>query len=68
MSTARTAVYSGVPARTLGHGRGAPAAGLFDRLIIADGRAHHKKTLFSLDERVAQVQPLPLADQRDAGV
>ena len=29
------------------------AAGLFDRLIIAVATAHHKKTLFTLDERLA---------------
>ena len=29
--------------------------GLFDRLIVAVAVAHHKKTLFSLDERVRQV-------------
>ena len=32
------------------------AAGLFDRLVIAVAVAHHKKTLFSLDERVRQVE------------
>ncbi len=29
------------------------AAGLFDQLIIAVAMAHHKKTLFTLDERLA---------------
>ena len=28
------------------------AAGLFDQVIIAVARAHHKKTMFSLDERL----------------
>ena len=32
------------------------AAGLFDQLIIAVAAAHHKKTLFSLQYRVEQVQ------------
>ena len=32
------------------------AAGLFDQLIIAVAKAHHKKTLFSLDARVAMAQ------------
>ena len=29
------------------------AAGLFDRVVIAVAIAHHKKTLFTLDERLA---------------
>ena len=55
---ARIAVYSGTfDPYTLGHDDVVRrAAGLFDRLIIAVARAHHKKTLFSLDERVAQVR------------
>ncbi len=32
------------------------AAGLFDQLIIAVAAAHHKKTLFSLDDRVLMAQ------------
>ena len=32
------------------------AAGLFDQLIIAVAAAHHKKTLFSLDNRVSMAQ------------
>lgn len=32
------------------------AAGLFDRVIVAVAIAHHKKTLFSLDERLAMVR------------
>ena len=60
MSTpaARTAVYSDTfDPYTLGHEDVVRrAAGLFDRLIIAVAVAHHKKTLFSLDERVAQVR------------
>lgn len=36
------------------------AAGLFDRLIVAVAAAHHKKTLFTLAERIALVeQSLP---------
>lgn len=54
----RTAVYSGTfDPYTLGHDDVVcRAAGLFDQLIIAVARAHHKKTLFSLDERVEQVR------------
>lgn len=32
------------------------AAGLFDRFIVAVAAGHHKKTLFSLDERMEMVQ------------
>ena len=65
--TLRIAVYSGTfDPFTLGHDdvvrRG---AGLFDQLIIAVAVAHHKKTLFSLEQRVAQVQA---ATQDIAGV
>jgi len=54
----RTAVYSGTfDPFTLGHDDVVRrAAGLFDQIIIAVAVAHHKKTLFSLAERVAQVQ------------
>ena len=54
----RIAVYSGTfDPFTLGHDDVVRrAAGLFDRLIIAVAVAHHKKTLFSLEQRVAQVQ------------
>ena len=31
------------------------AAGLFDQLIVAVAVAHHKKTLFTLDQRIALV-------------
>ena len=31
------------------------AAGLFDELIVAVAVAHHKKTLFTLEQRIAQV-------------
>ena len=58
MVTSRTAVYSGTfDPFTLGHDDVVRrAAGLFDRLVIAVAAAHHKKTLFSLEARVAQVQ------------
>lgn len=53
----RTAVYSGTfDPITLGHEDVIRrAAGLFDRLIVAVAVAHHKKTLFPLDERLAMV-------------
>lgn len=54
----RIAVYSGTfDPFTLGHADVVRrAAGLFDELIIGVAAAHHKKTLFSLEERIAQVQ------------
>ena len=56
--SSRIAVYSGTfDPFTLGHDDVVRrATGLFDQLIIAVAMAHHKKTLFSLDERVAQVR------------
>ena len=58
MASSRIAVYSGTfDPFTLGHEDVVRrAAGLFDELVIAVAVAHHKKTLFSLDERVRQVQ------------
>jgi pantetheine-phosphate adenylyltransferase len=55
---ARIAVYSGTfDPLTLGHEDVVRrAAGLFDQLIVAVAVAHHKKTLFSLDERVQLAQ------------
>lgn len=54
----RIAVYSGTfDPFTRGHDDVVRrAAGLFDQLVIAVAVAHHKKTLFSLDERVQQVR------------
>jgi pantetheine-phosphate adenylyltransferase len=54
----RIAVYSGTfDPVTLGHEDVARrAAGLFDELVIAVAVAHHKKTRFSLDERMALVR------------
>ena len=65
--TARTAIYSGTfDPVTLGHldviGR---AATLFDRLVVAVAVAHHKKTLFSLTERMDLLQA-SLAEQGGA--
>ncbi|WP_395057906.1 pantetheine-phosphate adenylyltransferase [Polaromonas sp.] len=54
----RIAVYSGTfDPFTLGHADVVRrAAGLFDELIIGVAAAHHKKTWFSLDARIAQVR------------
>jgi pantetheine-phosphate adenylyltransferase len=54
----RIAVYSGTfDPYTLGHADVvARAAGLFDELVVAVAVAHHKKTLFSLAQRVSQVE------------
>jgi len=56
--TSRIAVYSGTfDPFTLGHDDVVRrAAALFDQVVIAVAIAHHKKTLFSLDQRVAQVR------------
>jgi pantetheine-phosphate adenylyltransferase len=54
----RIAVYSGTfDPFTLGHADVVRrTAGLFDGVIIGVAAAHHKKTLFSLEQRMAQVQ------------
>ncbi len=53
----RIAVYSGTfDPITLGHEDVIQrAAGLFDELIVAVAVAHHKKTQFTLDQRIAMV-------------
>jgi len=53
-----TAVYSGTfDPLTLGHEDAIRrAAQMFDHVIIAVARAHHKSTLFSLEERLALAQ------------
>jgi pantetheine-phosphate adenylyltransferase len=58
LTSLRIAVYSGTfDPFTLGHEDVVRrAVGLFDHLIIAVAVAHHKKTLFSLSERVRQVE------------
>lgn len=63
----RIAVYSGTfDPLTLGHEDVAlRAAAVFDRVMVAVARAHHKKTRFSLDERLAMVQAF--ADARAPG-
>ena len=55
---ARTAVYCGTfDPFTLGHEDVVRrAAGLFDQLLIAVAVAHHKKTLFSPEERLRLVE------------
>lgn len=58
MSTPRIAVYSGTfDPLTLGHEDVVRrACSLFDEVILAVATAHHKKTRFTLDERIAQAQ------------
>lgn len=53
----RVAVYSGTfDPITLGHEDVIQrAAGLFDEMIVAVAVAHHKKTQFTLDQRIAMV-------------
>ena len=55
MSRSVTAVYSGTfDPITLGHEDVVyRAAQMFDKVVVAVAAAHHKKTLFSLDERLA---------------
>ena len=63
----RIAVYSGTfDPYTLGHADVVQrAAGLFDQLVVAVAAAHHKKTLFSLDQRVASPNGCSRATQGD---
>jgi pantetheine-phosphate adenylyltransferase len=58
VSARRVAVYSGTfDPLTLGHEDVVRrAAGLFDELVLAVAVAHHKKTLFTLDERIAMAR------------
>ena len=58
MSPSRTAIYSGTfDPVTLGHlDVIVRAATLFDHLVVAVAAAHHKNTLFSLNERIALLQ------------
>ena len=58
MSRSVTAVYSGTfDPITLGHEDVVyRAAQMFDKVVVAVAAAHHKKTLFSLDERLALVK------------
>ena len=57
-NAAVTAVYSGTfDPLTLGHEDAIRrAAQMFDQVIIAVAVAHHKKTMFSLDERLEMVR------------
>ena len=57
MSTATIAVYPGTfDPITLGHqDLIARAAALFDTVIVAVAAAYHKKTMFTLEERLATV-------------
>jgi pantetheine-phosphate adenylyltransferase len=57
-SQGRIAVYSGTfDPFTLGHADVLQrAAGLFHRVIVAVATAHHKKTLFTPDQRAEQVR------------
>jgi len=56
--TTITAIYPGTfDPITLGHeDLMRRAAGMFERLVLAVAVGHHKKTLFSLDERLAMAQ------------
>jgi len=58
MSRAVTAVYSGTfDPLTLGHEDIVyRASQMFDKVVVAVSTAHHKKTLFTLDERLAMAQ------------
>ena len=59
-TTPLTAVYPGTfDPMTLGHADlMARAARLFDKLVVAVAAGHHKRTLFTLDERLAMAKEL----------
>lgn len=60
MSRTVTAVYSGTfDPITLGHEDVVHRASqMFDKVVVAVATAHHKKTMFTLDERLAMAQEL----------
>ena len=60
MSTGITAVYPGTfDPMTLGHlDMVRRAAQLFEHIIVVVAAGHHKKTMFTLDERMAMAQEL----------
>jgi len=60
MSTGITAVYPGTfDPMTMGHlDMVRRAAQLFEHIIVVVAAGHHKKTMFSLDERMAMAQEL----------
>ena len=68
MSAVVTAVFPGTfDPITLGHqDLIRRSAGLFGQVVVAVAMAHHKKTLFTLDERLAMVRDVfqPLANVR----
>jgi pantetheine-phosphate adenylyltransferase len=63
MSRSVTAVYSGTfDPITLGHEDVVyRAAQMFDKVVVAVAVAHHKKTMFTLDERLALAQEVTLS-------
>jgi pantetheine-phosphate adenylyltransferase len=68
-TTVLTAVYPGTfDPMTLGHeDLVRRASGLFERLIVAVAVGHHKKTMFTIDERLAMAQEL-VADYANVAV
>ena len=60
MSRTVTAVYSGTfDPITLGHEDVVyRSSQMFDKVVVAVATAHHKKTMFTLDERLAMAQEL----------
>jgi pantetheine-phosphate adenylyltransferase len=69
MSRSVLAVYPGTfDPMTLGHSDVIRrAAQLFDRVIVGVAVAHHKKTMFTLDERIAMVRDV-MHDQPNVAV